>query len=150
MTGEPKMHITPENFAPASPILKFDDNGQPWLAGSRCSNCDAVFPGERMACAACAGRGTIQPIRLGTSGTLYNYTVVHRSFPGVKTPFVAAIVDLEGGGSLKGTLIDVAPDVATLTRDLPVQIVFRDTGQKTKEGKAFLSYYFTPAAGAAS
>ena len=69
--------------------------------------------------------------------------------PGVKTPFVAAIVDLEGGGSLKGTMVDVEPDPAKLSRDMPIKVVFRDTDQKDPEGRPFLGYFFTPATGAA-
>jgi hypothetical protein len=40
-------------------------------------------------------RGALKPERLANTGRLYNYTIVHRSFPGVETPFISAIVDLE-------------------------------------------------------
>src|SRR5438128_2656457 len=124
----------PATFVPALPLVKFDEQGEPWLLGGRCSDCGAVFPGERMACDSCGRRDTVAPIHLSQKGSLYNYTVVYRSFPGVETPFVSAIVDLEGGGSLKGTLLDVEPVPEKLPRDMPVDVVFRDTGQKDKEG----------------
>jgi len=134
---------------PAVPFLHIDDAGAPYLAGSRCGACGAVAPGQRTVCNACGARSNIAAIRLGTQGKLYSYTVVHRSFPGVKTPFIAAIVDLEGGGAIKGTLLDVKPDPEAIAFDLPVDIVFRDTGQVAADGAPFLSYYFTPAGGAA-
>jgi uncharacterized OB-fold protein len=36
------------------------------------------------------------------SGTLYAYSIVHRSFPGIEVPYVSAIVDLDGGGTVEG------------------------------------------------
>ena len=93
----------------------------------------------------CGARSNIAAMRLGTRGKLYSYTVVHRSFPGVKTPFIAAIVELEGGGAIKGTLLDVLLEPAAIAFDLPVDVVFRDTGQVAPDGAPFLSYYFTPA-----
>nr|AJW29537.1 hypothetical protein pJE1_115 [Sphingomonas sp. JE1] len=134
---------------PAVPFLKLDDENAPFLAGSRCGECGAVAPGERPICNACGARSNIAAIRLGTRGKLYSYTIVHRSFPGVKTPFIAAIVNLEGGGAIKGTLLDVTPDPEAIAFDLPVDVVFRDTGQVAADGAPFLSYYFTPAGAAA-
>ena len=129
----------------AMPYLRFDDAGAPYLLGARCDACGAVALGERTVCNACAARNRMVALRLGTRGTLYNYTIVHRSFPGVRTPFVAAIVELEGGGAIKGTLIDVDPDPAALPFDMPVEMIFRETGQTSKDGEPFISHYFAPA-----
>jgi uncharacterized OB-fold protein len=132
-------------FLPAIPMIRIGEDGGAFVAGSRCANCGNTFPGERMACSACFRRDSIEPVQLGTKGKLYNYTIVHRSYPGVKVPFVAAIVDLDDGGSLRGTLLEVEPDPAKLPPDMPVDIVFRDTGQTSPDGKAFVSYFFVPA-----
>ena len=129
---------------PALPYLVIDAKGRPRLKGSRCSDCGATMPGTRATCCACGSRTNMQPVDLGERGRLYSYTIVHRSFPGVKTPFVAAIVDLEGGAMLKGTLLDVEPDPKALPFDMPLRVVYRDTGQKTASGAPFLSYYFAP------
>lgn len=136
-------------FLPAIPMIRIDDDGKAYIAGSHCRNCGETVPGERMACASCGKRETVEPVRLGTRGTLYNYTIVHRSYPGVKVPFVSAVIDLEGGGSLRGTLAEVAPDPAQLPWNMPVNVVFRDTGQTNPEGKPFVSYLFVPAQGEA-
>ena len=139
------MSFSGEDFVPALPLLRIEDGAEPWLVGAHCSNCGVTVNGSRVACPSCGKRDTLSQVKLGTKGKLYNYTIVHRSYPGVPTPFVAAVVDLDDGGSLKGTLLDVEADVAKLPRDMPVNVVFRDTGQKNKEGKPFLGYYFVPA-----
>ena len=133
----------------AMPYLRFDEAGTPYLLGARCGGCDAVALGERSVCNACGARDRVAPARLATRGTLYNYTIVHRSFPGVRTPFVAAIVELEGGGAIKGTLLEVDPDPVALPFDMAVEVVFRETGQTSAEGAPFVSHYFTPARKAA-
>lgn len=129
---------------PMTPFIRYDAERRPYLAGSRCGACGEVFVGERATCAKCAARGMMEPIKLATRGKLYNFTVVHRSFPGVKTPFVSAIVELDGGGSLKGNLIDVEPDPKTLKFDTPVEVVFGDAGQADREGGRYLTYFFKP------
>jgi uncharacterized OB-fold protein len=130
-------------------FLQFDSAGVPYLRGSRCGKCNAVAPGDRSVCNACGARDAIAPIRLSEQGTLYTYTIVHRSFPGVETPFLAAIVDLEGGGALKGTLLNTAIDPRQVAYGMPVRVIYRDTGQCSAEGRPFFSYYFVPIEGAA-
>lgn len=130
---------------PAVPYLKIPETGEPYLAGSRCRACGEIFLGERQVCARCCARDRMEPMKLSNRGRLYTYTVVYRSFPGVKVPFVAAIVDLEGGGSVKGTLVDVDPDPAKLSFNMPVKVVYRDAGQKDKDGNPVLCFFFTPA-----
>jgi uncharacterized OB-fold protein len=129
---------------PAVNFLRFDDKGAAYLQGTRCADCGAVAPGARLACNACGARSGMESIRLGERGTIYTYTIVHRSFPGVKTPFVSIIVDLDGGGALKGSLLGVNEDPRDIRYGMPVNVVYRDTGQKSPDGSPFYSYYFEP------
>ncbi|MGH7017629.1 MAG: Zn-ribbon domain-containing OB-fold protein [Caulobacteraceae bacterium] len=131
---------------PVVPFLKIPEEGEPYLEGSRCGKCGETFVGARETCAACGAREAMQKVRLSNSGKLYNYTVVHRNFPGVEVPFISAIVDLDGGGTLRGNLIDFPPSPEAIKFDMPVRLVFRDAGRKDREGNAYLSYFFTPAA----
>lgn len=126
------------------PFLKRTADGRPRLAGSKCEACGEVFVGERKVCANCAARDRMVPVDLSTRGKLYNFTVVHRSYPGIATPFVSAIVDLDGGGSLKGNLIDVDPDPAKLSFDMPVEVIFADAGRADRQGGRYLTYFFKP------
>jgi uncharacterized OB-fold protein len=130
-------------FVPALPYLIVDPDGRHGLTGTRCKACGTVVVGGRMACAACGETTAIETVRLGTRGLIHAHTVVHRSYPGVKTPFISVVVDLDGGGTVRGTLTDVDP-LAPLPSDLRVEMVFRDSGQRDKEGRSFLSYYFVP------
>jgi len=129
---------------PAVNFLYFDEVGNAYLKGARCIDCAAVAPGDRLVCNACGARARMESVRLSERGTLYSYTIVHRSFPGVKTPFIAVIVDLDGGGALKGTLLGVKEDPREIRYGMPVKVVYRDTGQTSPEGRPFRSYYFVP------
>jgi uncharacterized OB-fold protein len=85
-------------------------------------------------------------VRLSNRGTLYVYSIVHRSFPGIETPYISAIVDLDGGGTVKGNLIGVDPDPEKIRFGMPVEVVYKDAlGRKDKEGNAYISYFFQPA-----
>ena len=131
---------------PAVRYLRVPDAGEPYLEGSRCAECGAVFLGERENCAKCGARGALDTIRLADTGELYSYCIVHRSFPGVEVPYVSAIVDLDGGGTVKGNLIKVAPDPARITFGMPVRVVYGDAlGRKDRDGNAYLAYFFEPA-----
>lgn len=130
---------------PAVDYLKIPDEGDPYLAGSKCRACGATYLGERSVCSKCAARDQMDSIRLSNQGTLYTYAIVYRSFPGVEVPFVSAVVDLEGGGTVKGNLVDIEPDPDQIKFGMPVELVYRDAlGRKDKDGHHYLSYFFAP------
>lgn len=130
---------------PVTPFVKIPQAGPPYLQGCKCSACSEVQVGERTVCPRCGARDAMQAIKLADTGKLYNFTVVYRNFPGIEVPFVSAIVDLDGGGTLKGNLVDIEPDPAKLAFDMPVKVVFRDAGRADKAGNRYLAYFFTPA-----
>jgi uncharacterized OB-fold protein len=131
---------------PAVSWLKLPDAGEPYLEGHACGSCGAIFLGERSVCSKCGARDQMKPKRLANEGTLYAYSIVHRSFPGIEVPYVSAIVDLEGGGTVKGNLIGVEPDPEKIEFGMPVKVVYKDAlGRKDKEGNAYISYFFEPA-----
>ena len=111
-----------------APWVHFDSDGAPFLAGVKCAACGEVMTGSYRACPKCAGVGALHPVRLGQTGTLYSYTIVHRSFPGVKVPLVSAIVRLDDGPFVRGNLEGVAPDPAQLRFDMPVRVDFEVCG----------------------
>jgi uncharacterized OB-fold protein len=130
---------------PVVPFLKIPDDGDPYLEGCVCKRCDTTFLGQRSVCCKCGARDQMQTRKLSNEGTLYAYSIVHRSFPGVAVPYVSAIVDLEGGGSVKGNLINVDPDPKKIAFGMPVEVVYRDAlGRKDGEGNSYLSYFFRP------
>jgi uncharacterized OB-fold protein len=130
---------------PVVPFLKIPEGGEPYLEGSVCGRCDTTYVGQRMACAKCGARDQLKVRRLSNQGTLHTFSIVHRSFPGVAVPYVSAVVDLEGGGCIKGNLIHVPPDPRHIPFNLPVEVIFQDAlGRKDREGNSYLSYFFQP------
>jgi uncharacterized protein len=130
---------------PVVDFLRIPDDGAPYLEGHRCGACGAVYLGSRKVCSKCMARDRIEAVKLADRGTLYVYSIVHRSFPGIEVPYVSAVVDLEGGGTVKGNLIDVEPDPEKIRMGMPVRVVFKDAGRKDREGNSYLSYFFAPA-----
>lgn len=127
--------------------LKIPEKGDPYLEGHKCGACGAVFLGERSVCSKCGERDKIATHKLANKGKLYSFSIVHRSFPGVEVPYISAIVDLDGGGTLKGNLIGIEPDPEKIKFDMPVDVVFEDAlGRKDSQGNSYLSYFFKPAA----
>jgi len=125
--------------------MKVSAEGGPYLEGSLCTRCKAVFLGQRSVCSKCSAREQLETKRLNNRGTLYTYSIVHRSFPGVTVPYVSAVVDLEGGGSIKGNLIGVEPDPDKIAFGLPVDVVYKDAlGRKDEDGNSYISYFFQP------
>tara|TARA_B110000914_G_scaffold104615_1_gene91707 strand:+ start:1076 stop:1360 length:285 start_codon:yes stop_codon:yes gene_type:complete len=90
---------------PVVDYLKLPENGDPFLEGHKCSKCNAMFLGERKVCSSCFSRGSLEAVKLNNTGKLYSYSIVFRSFPGIDVPYISAIVDLDGGGTIKGNLI---------------------------------------------
>ncbi len=131
---------------PVVPFLKIPKKGGPYLEGYRCGKCDAVFIGERETCSKCFARGQLKAVPLANEGELYVYSIVHRSFPGVEVPYVSAIVDLKGGGTIKGNLVGIDPDPEKIKLGMPVEVVYKTAPTKDREGNEYLAYYFQPRA----
>jgi len=139
----------PEGAAAPGPLpivsfLKIPSKGDPYLEGLECGKCHAVFLGERSTCARCGARDALAPKKLASTGTLYVYTIVHRSFPGVPVPYVSAIVDLDGGGTVKGNLVGIEPDPGKIQMGMPVEVVYGIAPTKDREGNQYLTYTFQP------
>jgi uncharacterized OB-fold protein len=130
---------------PVVPFLKIPEKGDPYLEGSRCSACKSVFLGPREVCAKCGARKQLETTRLANKGELYVYSITHRSFPGIETPYVSAVVDLDGGGTVKGNLIGIEPDPKKIKMGMKVDVVYKIAPRKDREGNEYLTYYFQPA-----
>jgi hypothetical protein len=128
---------------PLASCIQVGVDGQPHLQGFECSSCQEVYLEHRRGCPKCAAVNSLQPKRLSEHGKLFSFTIVHRSFPRIKTPFISVVVELEGGGFIKGNLEGVEPVPARVRFNMPVQVRFdrlvSDSGQPD-----LLWYYFVP------
>jgi uncharacterized OB-fold protein len=132
---------------PVVDFLKIPEDGDPYLEGHRCGECGATFLGERTVCSKCGTRDQITAVTLPTKGSLYAYSIVHRSFPGIDVPYVSAVVDLEDGTAIKGNLINVEPDPEKIPFGMAVYVVFDDAlGRTDRDANSYLSYFFQPSA----
>ena len=121
------------------------ENGEYFLSGLKCKGCNSIFLEDRSSCGKCFARDCFVELKLANTGKLYSYSIVHRSFPGVDVPYVSAIVDLDGGGAVKGNLVDVDVDPQNISFDMKVKIIFKDAlGRKDKDGNSYISFFFTP------
>ena len=97
-----------------------------WLM--RCDDCDSVYFYPRPICPGCFSRNT-RWVQSSGRGTVYAFSIVHRppipSFQ-ERVPYVAALVELEGGVRIPSNLVDVEPDPAKIQVGMAVEVVFED------------------------
>lgn len=125
---------------------------KPYLVGYRCTSCGAAYIGEgRVGCSKCMAAGKIEETKLSDRGTLYVYSIVHQSAPGIPVPYISAIVDLPEGVSVRCNLVDVEPDPAKITFGMPVEMVtrkVRERKEKNAEGVEetidIIAFFFRP------
>src|SRR5260221_14593526 len=99
-------HAVDSGPRPIVPFLKLQP--KPHLMGSKCGTCGSVFiDTTRTACSKCGATEGFKPIELSDKGRVYVFALGHHPFPGIKAPYITAIVDLPGGVSVRGNGIDV-------------------------------------------
>ncbi len=136
---------TPAQQKPIVPFLKIPADGSaPYLMGSRCKNCGATYLGARMACSKCFNTDPMDDVKLSDHGELHVFSIVHQSAPGVPTPYVAAIVDLPEGVSVRTNIAGVEADPKNLTFGMPVQMVTEKI-RTDREGNDVIAFSFKPA-----
>ena len=128
---------------PIVPFLHLD--GNPYLMGIRCRSCGASYlKSGQVACAKCGRPGDFEELVLSDHGTLWVYSIVHQSAPGIPTPYVAAIVDLPEQVSVRCNLIDIDPEPQALRFGMAVQMVTKKV-RTDEEGTDVIAFFFRPA-----
>lgn len=135
---------TAKRQRPIVPFLKLPDDAEPYLSGVKCRNCGVIYTGERRACANCMAIDQFEQLHLSKKGTVYNWTIVYQSAPGIKTPYIGAIVDLEGGGTVRCNIEGIEPDPKNMRFDLPVEM-YTEVIRQDREGNDIVAYKFRPA-----
>ena len=131
----------------ARPIVPFlrlgSPSEQPHLVARKCGHCGALYWGRRVACSKCFTPGPFSEVRVSDRGTLWVYSIVHQSAPGIPVPYVAAIVDLPEGISVRCTVIDVEPDPTKLQFGMPLELVTKKV-REDKDGNDVIAFFYRP------
>ena len=118
------------------------DDDEPHLEAWEAVDSGALFFDRRNADA--KGGGTeFRRRKLATSGVLRSFTIVHRTVPGVPAPYVSALVDLDGGGSVKANLTNVPPDPEQVKLGMPVRLTTFVAGTDD-DGTEAIAFAFEP------
>jgi uncharacterized protein len=142
------MTITTDLPKPAFPFIRIKDTGEAVLAAQRCTECGATYADtSRLACSRCGARSeSLEIFEPALEGSLYSAVIVRRGYPGVETPFISAVVDLDGGPVLKGTLREVPFEPSEIEAGRRVAVRFDNAlGREDKHGNTYVAHYFVPA-----
>jgi uncharacterized protein len=123
------------------PLVSYLELDPPHLVANQCTECGARYFDRRNACASCGGADFTR-VDVDTTGTVRTFSIVAFSIPGVEVPFVAAIVDC-GGTSVRGKLVDVAPDPEHVEAGMKVKLVTVSEGVDD-DGVEAVGYAFAP------
>jgi uncharacterized OB-fold protein len=129
-------------------VLPEKEGEKPYLRGSKCKSCGAVYLGDRLACGKCFAVGDFEEIRFSDYGELHTFTIVHQTMPGLPVPFAAAIVDLPEGTSVRCNIGGIEPDPDKLVPLLGKRVeMFTEKVREDREGNDVIAFKFRPAQG---
>ena len=126
--------------------LKVPESGDPYIEGQKCSECGAISLKTRMACGKCGARNAYQATKLANTGKLHAFSIIYRAFPGIEVPFISAIADLDGGGTIKTNMVGIEPDPEKITLGMNITVDFQTAPRKDADGNEYLTFVIKPAA----
>ncbi|MGH9170785.1 MAG: Zn-ribbon domain-containing OB-fold protein [Acidimicrobiales bacterium] len=118
---------------------------EPHLVAHECSACGARYFDHRDACAGCSGTA-FGDVSIGSTGVVRAFTIVALAAPGIPVPFVAATVDCDGT-SVRGNIVNVAPDADHVRLGMKVRLVTQLVGADS-QGTEAIGYGYEPLEGA--
>jgi uncharacterized OB-fold protein len=99
-----------------------------------------------MACSKCLSTEPMEMIKLSDHGELHVFSIVHQSAPGIPVPYVAAIVDLPEGVSVRCNIEGVEPDPKNLKFGMPVEM-YTEKVHTDRDGNDIIAFKFRPSNG---
>ena len=127
------------NQVPLVEYLVLGDD--PHLQAHECTQCGAKFFDRRNACASCEGT-EFKPFNVPTSGEVRAFTIVSMAAPGVKVPFVAAVIDCDGT-TVRGNVINTEPDPDHVSLGMKVKLTTYPIGTDD-DGTEAIAFGFEP------
>lgn len=137
----------------ARPIVPFlvlpeKEGEKPYLAGCKCKACGAAYLGKRWACGRCSAVENFEEIRFSDHGELHTFSVCYQTAPGIAVPFVAAIVNLPEGTSVRCNIEGVEPEPEKVLPLLGKRVeMFTEKVRTDREGNDIIAFKFRPAKG---
>jgi uncharacterized protein len=119
------------------------DDGPPHLVAWEAVGSGALYFDRRNADANQGGT-EFKRRKLANTGKVRSFTIVHRTVPGVPAPYVSALVDLDGGGSVKGNLVGLPPDPEHVKLGMDVRMTTFVAGTDD-DGTEAVAFAFEPA-----
>jgi uncharacterized OB-fold protein len=119
------------------------DDGEPHLVAWESVDSGALYFDRRNADAKSGGT-EFRRRKLATTGVVRSFTIVHRTVPGIPAPYVSALVDLDGGGSVKANLLNVPPDPDHVRLGMAVRMTTFTAGTDD-DGTEAIAFAFEPA-----
>lgn len=128
---------------PLVPYLRLPEKPgeKPYLWGSRCKDCGTAYLGARIACSKCGSTAPMTEVKLSDTGEVWVYSVVTQSAPGVPTPYIAAIIDLPEGVSVRGTIEGIEPKPENVRFGTKVKM-YTEKVREDREGNDLIAYKF--------
>jgi uncharacterized OB-fold protein len=119
------------------------DDGAPYLVANESTESGALYFDRRNADAR-TGKPGFRRKRVADTGTVRTFTIVHRAAPGVPTPYVSVVVNLDGGGVVKANLVNVEPDPGSVQFGMRVKLTTYVAGVDD-DGTEAIAFAYEPA-----
>jgi uncharacterized protein len=119
------------------------DDGAPYLVANESVESGALYFDRRNADALSGTQG-FRRRRVADTGVVRTFTIVHRAAPGVPTPYVSVVVDLDGGGVVKANLLNVEPTPEHVKIGMKVRMTTYGVGVDD-EGTEAIAFAYEPA-----
>jgi uncharacterized OB-fold protein len=119
------------------------DDGEPHLVANVCKECGATYWDRRNACAKC-GKTNFDTKAMSSEGEVISFSIVHRAAPNVPTPYVSAVIHLDGGGAVKANVVDTEPDPEHVKLGMRVKLKTFVAGTDG-EGNEAVAFGYAPA-----
>ena len=120
------------------------DDGDPHLVANESEVSGALYFDRRNADARSGAPG-FRRRTLANEGTIRTFTIVYRAAPGVPTPYVSVVVDLDGGGVVKANLLNVEADPANVATGMRVRMTTFSIGTDD-DGTEAIAFAYEPVA----
>lgn len=121
------------------------DDGKPYLIANEAVDSGALYFDRRNADAK-SGTTEFKRRRLETAGVVRSFSIIHRAAKGVPVPYVSAIVDLDGGGTVKGNVLNIESDPDHVQLGMRVQLTTYPVGTDD-DGTEAIAFAFEPEEG---